>query len=84
LDHGSSAALSASAGGGRGHGRPPWRRGSPGRLIASWAHHFLTALAQHDPQVFVVIDLPTSLLLLFPADHDLQWASPAATCRRRT
>ena len=32
---------------------------------ASWAHHFLTALAQHDPQVFVVVDLPTSLALLF-------------------
>src|SRR4029450_1828581 len=35
------------------------------RLVASWAHHFLIALAQHDPQVFVVIDLPTSLALLF-------------------
>ena len=33
--------------------------------MASWAHHFLTALARHDPQVFVVIDLPTSLVLLF-------------------
>ncbi len=30
-----------------------------------WAHHFLTALAHHDPQVFVVLDLPTSLALLF-------------------
>ena len=39
--------------------------GLVGRLVASWAHHFLTALAQHDPQVFVVIDLPTSLVLLF-------------------
>ena len=39
--------------------------GLVGRLVASWAHHFLTALARHDPQVFVVIDLPTSLVLLF-------------------
>jgi hypothetical protein len=39
--------------------------GLAGRLVASWAHHFLTALAQHDPQVFVVIDLPASLVLLF-------------------
>jgi hypothetical protein len=39
--------------------------GLVGRLVASWAHHFLTALARHDPQVFVVIDLPTSLALLF-------------------
>ncbi len=39
--------------------------GLVGRLVASWVHHFLTALARHDPQVFVVIDLPTSLVLLF-------------------
>ncbi len=39
--------------------------GLAGRLVASWAHHLLTALARHDPQVFVVIDLPTSLVLLF-------------------
>jgi hypothetical protein len=39
--------------------------GLVGRLVASWAHHFLTGLARHDPQVFVVIDLPTSLALLF-------------------
>ena len=39
--------------------------GLVGRLVASWAHHLLTALARHDPQVFVVIDLPTSLVLLF-------------------
>ena len=39
--------------------------GLAGRLVAAWAHHFLTRLAQHDPQVFVVIDLPTSLILLF-------------------
>jgi hypothetical protein len=39
--------------------------GLAGRLVTWWAHHFLTALAQHDPQVFVVIDLPTSLALLF-------------------
>ena len=39
--------------------------GLVGRLVASWAHHFLTALARHDPQMFVVIDLPTSLVLLF-------------------
>ena len=39
--------------------------GSSAGWSASWAHHFLTALAQHDPQVFVVVDLPTSLALLF-------------------
>jgi hypothetical protein len=36
-----------------------------GRLVGAWAHHFLTALARHDPEIFVVIDLPTSLVLLF-------------------
>ena len=39
--------------------------GLVGRLLIWWAHHFLTGLAHHDPQVFVVIDLPTSLALLF-------------------
>ena len=39
--------------------------GAAGRLLIWWAHHFLTALAQHDPQIFVVVDLPTSLALLF-------------------
>jgi hypothetical protein len=39
--------------------------GLVGRLVIWWAHHFITRLAQHDPQVFVVVDLPTSLLLLF-------------------
>ena len=39
--------------------------GLVGRLVIWWAHHFITALAQHDPQVFVVVDLPTSLGLLF-------------------
>jgi len=39
--------------------------GLAGRFVMWWAHHFLTALAQHDPQIFVVIDLPTSLMLLF-------------------
>ena len=36
-----------------------------GRMATWWAHHYLTALAHHDPQIFVVVDLPTSLLLLF-------------------
>jgi hypothetical protein len=39
--------------------------GLVGRLVIWWAHHFLTMLARHDPQIFVVIDLPTSLVLLF-------------------
>ncbi|HET7217110.1 MAG TPA: patatin-like phospholipase family protein [Vicinamibacterales bacterium] len=39
--------------------------GAAGRLAIWSAHHFLTALAHHDPQVFVVLDLPTSLILLF-------------------
>ncbi len=45
--------------------RRPWPRGSPG----AWSPHgriiSSPRLAQHDPQVFVVIDLPTSLVLLF-------------------
>jgi len=39
--------------------------GLVGRLMIWWAHHFLTRLAHHDPQIFVVLDLPTSLALLF-------------------
>ena len=39
--------------------------GAAGRLTIWAAHHSLTALAHHDPQVFVVLDLPTSLILLF-------------------
>ena len=39
--------------------------GLVGRLVGFRAHHSSHALAQHHPQVFVVIDLPTSLLLLF-------------------
>jgi hypothetical protein len=39
--------------------------GAAGRLAAWWAHHDLTALAHHDPQVFVVIDLTISLLMFF-------------------
>jgi Patatin-like phospholipase len=39
--------------------------GFVGRLITWWAHHYLTSLAHHDPQLFVVVDLPTSLLLFF-------------------
>jgi hypothetical protein len=39
--------------------------GVGGRVIAWWVHRFLTSLAHQDPQVFVVIDLPTSMTLLF-------------------
>ena len=39
--------------------------GAAGRLAIWTAHHFLTALAHHNPQVFVVLDLPTSFILLF-------------------
>ena len=62
---GSSAVPSAIAGGVRGPGSPRQLPASRAACVASWAHHFLTALARHDPQVFVVIDLPTSLVLLF-------------------
>jgi Patatin-like phospholipase len=39
--------------------------GLVGRLLIWGAHRFLTSLAYHDPQLFVVIDPPTSLMLLF-------------------
>jgi hypothetical protein len=39
--------------------------GLVGRFVSLWTHHFLTALAHHDPHVFVVVDLPVSLALLF-------------------
>jgi hypothetical protein len=39
--------------------------GAAGRLTIWAAHRFLTGLAHHDPQGFVVLDLPTSLILLF-------------------
>ncbi len=39
--------------------------GLVGRLIGFHLHHLLTALAHRDPQVFVVVDLPLSLALLF-------------------
>jgi hypothetical protein len=39
--------------------------GAFGRLAIWWAHRHLTALAHHLPEIFVVVDLPTSFLLLF-------------------
>ena len=39
--------------------------GLVGRLVGFHVHHLLTALAHDNPQVFVVVDLPASLALLF-------------------
>jgi Patatin-like phospholipase len=39
--------------------------GAFGRLLIWGAHRFLIVLAHHDPQVFVVFDLPISMILLF-------------------
>ncbi len=39
--------------------------GAAGRLAAFWAHHYLTSLAHNDPQLFVVVDLTISMLMLF-------------------
>ena len=60
--------------------RPP---ASSAASMIWWAHHFLTALAHHDPQVFVVVDLPTVAGAVVPADHRLHRPRQPGHVRRR-